>query len=183
MKVKVIMLNKAGKIVEEKGKAISAMATFYEDNKFIGELRFIPSRIKDFTDDSLIALFNKLSKVEKQYAINQLQGKEEEKIEINLKERIVKRYKLIVDEYNSRNLRWYWSKHKLDQLIKEEQVEDLEKKPKKEKKEVIKKKEHKLSKKEKLEIELLEEKLNLIKKKKEVCDKLLEENKDEDVQG
>jgi len=37
-----------------------------------------------------------------------------------IKDRIVKRYKLIVDEYNSRNLRWYWSKHKLDQLIKDE---------------------------------------------------------------
>jgi len=35
-------------------------------------------------------------------------------------DKIVKRYKLIVDEYNSRNLRWLWSKHKLDQLIKDE---------------------------------------------------------------
>lgn len=52
----------------------------------------------------------------------------------NFRNRIVKRYRLIVDEYNSRKLRWYWSKHKLDQLIKDEQKEDLEKKTKKEKK-------------------------------------------------
>jgi len=52
---------------------------------------------------------------------------------------------------------------------------------KKKKKKIIKKKEHKLSKKEELEIKLLEEKLSLIKKKSKVCDKLLEENKDEDV--
>jgi len=45
---------------------------------------------------------------------------EKQQIKDNLRKRIVKRYKLIVDEYNSRNLRWYWSKHRLDQLIKDE---------------------------------------------------------------
>lgn len=35
-----------------------------------------------------------------------------------IKDRIVKRYKLIVDEYNGRNLRWFWSSHILDKLIK-----------------------------------------------------------------
>jgi len=34
--------------------------------------------------------------------------------------RIVKRYKLIVDEYNSRGLGWFWSKHILDKLIKDD---------------------------------------------------------------
>jgi len=47
-------------------------------------------------------------------------SKEKQKIKDNLRDRIVKRYKLIVDEYNSRNLRWYWSKHELDKLIKDE---------------------------------------------------------------
>jgi len=61
-----------------------------------------------------------LKRIMKQCTINQFQGKEEEKIEINLKERIIKRYKLIVDEYNSRGLGWFWSKHILDKLIKDD---------------------------------------------------------------
>ena len=38
------------------------------------------------------------------------------------RDRIVKRYKLIVDEYSSRGLRWFWIDHVLDKLIKESSI-------------------------------------------------------------
>jgi len=66
----------------------------------------------------------------------------------------------------------------------EKEEEKVKKKIKKQKLTKVEKKEDLMEKRKKeLEVELLEEKLSLVKKKKEVCDRMLEANKDEDVQG
>jgi len=68
--------------------------------------------VKDYNEEVKVFWDTKLGESEK------VEKEEKQQIKDNLGKRIVKRYKLIVDEYNSRNLRWLWSKHKLDQLIK-----------------------------------------------------------------